>query len=286
MSELPRLIEEDDDLERELIRSAHHDRPGERALERTLLRLGVGLALPSAVASAAPATAAATQLGVTGLVKSLVTGVALGVVTAGGAHVAGRVLAQRAPGSPHALGSSASPSAPVPTGTHRSTLREAERPAPPTTEAVPAPAAATAPVEAAETAPLARPPSTSLEPRFPAPNSSSSTQRPGSSLGSFALDTHAISASALAAETQRVEAARRALADGRAALALTTLASYERDFPRGVLRPEALVLKVRALVAAGDRPAAEALGRRLIAQAPTSGHADAVRAALGHGTNP
>lgn len=286
MSELPRLIEEDDDFERDLIRSAHHDRPSERALERTLLHLGVGLALPSAIASAAPTAAAATQLGVTTLVKSLVTGLALGVVTAGGAHVTGRVLARRAPVAPMMLGPSASPAAPVSTGMRPSPLREADRTTPPALETAAVPAAAAEPVEPAETAPSTRPPGGSFAPRVVAPNSSSSVPKPGSSLGSFALDTRESSASALAAETQRLEAARRALADGRARLALTTLTSYERDFPRGVLRPEALVLKVRALVAAGDRQAAEALGRRLIAQAPTSGHADAVRAALGPGTNP
>jgi TolA-binding protein len=143
-------------------------------------------------------------------------------------------------------------------------------------------------VEPAGSASVARLPTGSLEPRVVAPHSSSavSVQRPASSLGSFPLDPRETAASALAVETQRLEAARHALADGRATLALTTLTSYERDFPRGVLRPEALVLKVRALVAAGDRQAAEALGRRLIAQAPTSRHADAVRAALGRGTNP
>jgi len=286
LSELPRLVEENDDFERDLIRSAHHDRPSERALERTLLRLGVGVALPSAIASAAPAAAAGTQLGVTALVKSLVTGLALGVVTAGGAHVTGRVLARRAPVAPTTLAPSAGPAAPMSTGTRPAPLREAERTTPPASQT--ASAAAPDLLVPAGSVPVARAPTGSPEPRVVAPNSSSpvAVPRPGSSLGSFAVDTRESSASALAAETQRLEAARRALADGRATLALTTLTSYERDFPRGVLRPEALVLKVRALVAAGDRQAAEALGRRLIAQAPTSGHADAVRAALGHGTNP
>jgi TolA-binding protein len=90
----------------------------------------------------------------------------------------------------------------------------------------------------------------------------------------------------LAEEMRLLDGARHALASGDARSALSNLASYERSFPSGALRPEASVLKVRALLAAGDRTGAEALGQRVIERAPRSEHADAVRAALGIRANP
>ena len=83
-----------------------------------------------------------------------------------------------------------------------------------------------------------------------------------------------------------LDAARRALASGAPQSALATLTTYERAFQNGVLRPEASVLKVRALLAAGDRAAAAALGQQVIEQAPNSEHAVAVRAVLGLRSNP
>jgi hypothetical protein len=83
-----------------------------------------------------------------------------------------------------------------------------------------------------------------------------------------------------------LDAARRALADHDPRGALSTLSSYERAFPNGALRPEASVLKVRALLAVGDRAGAAALAQRVIENAPRSEHAGAVRAALGLRSNP
>jgi hypothetical protein len=85
---------------------------------------------------------------------------------------------------------------------------------------------------------------------------------------------------------RRLDAARSALASGEPRSALSAILSYERAFPNGALQPEATVLKVRALLAAGDRAGAEALGRRVIEHTPRSEHAGAVRAALGLRSNP
>jgi TolA-binding protein len=105
-------------------------------------------------------------------------------------------------------------------------------------------------------------------------------------VGSFAPEVAQAPPTSLAEEMRLLDAARRVLASGDPQSALSTLVKYERAFPHGALRPEASVLKVRALLAAGDRAGAEALGQRIIEQAPRSEHADAVRAALGPRSNP
>ncbi|HEY5375675.1 MAG TPA: hypothetical protein VIK01_18480, partial [Polyangiaceae bacterium] len=88
-----RLIEADDELERDLIRSAHADQPSHRALERMLLGLGVELThLPSATASSTPGAATSGKIASTVLAKWLVTGVAIGVAAISGAQAVGRAL--------------------------------------------------------------------------------------------------------------------------------------------------------------------------------------------------
>jgi TolA-binding protein len=100
------------------------------------------------------------------------------------------------------------------------------------------------------------------------------------------LEAAPVPPTSLAQEMRVLDAARRVLASGDPQSALATLVEYEREFPNGALRPEASVLKVRALLAAGDRAGAEALAQRIIERAPQSEHADAVRAALGARSNP
>ncbi len=272
--QLPRLIEAEDELERELILSARSDEPSRRALERTLLSLGVGLtAVPVAAAGATPSVAAGGKLGAAVLAKWLLSGVALGLATAGAAHLSAVIgqPRQRATGAdarnsaaPHVRASAASRPAPA---NPSSGMAQPETPETP-------PRAARLPAAARE----APPPRTDEqrlveEPLGPAPASSA---RPADL--SFAVEQAPLAA--LARETALIDAARRALARGDAQGALATLAGYEREFSRGALEPEASVLKVRALLGAGDRAGAEALGRRIIAQAPRSEHARAVRAAL------
>jgi hypothetical protein len=83
-------------------------------------------------------------------------------------------------------------------------------------------------------------------------------------------------------EVSAVDAARQALARGAAAEAVARLEAYERDFGDGALLPEARVLEVRALLAAGERARARALGERIIAANPSSSHAEVVRRLLSH----
>jgi len=84
----------------------------------------------------------------------------------------------------------------------------------------------------------------------------------------------------LPAEVAALDAARQALAAGNAGDALRRIGLYERDFPGGVLREEATVLRIEALLRRGDRAGARALATRFLAMAPSSTHATRIRSLL------
>lgn len=285
-----RLIEADDQFERELIRSAHDDRPSQRALERMLLGLGVDLPqLPSAAAG----SATSGKLGGSVLAKWLFSGLAIGLSAIGGAEVVGRALDQRggqaAETAKPVVAALPSPAASVP-GIASSSPPEGELSTAQNSPSAFVPGArlrlAAGPLLGAAGAPnpLASSPSASPPSASPPIASAASSGRPG--VGSFVPEAEPALPATLAAEMRLLEAARRALASGAPRSALAALASYERAFQNGALGPEASLLKVRALLAAGDRAGAEALGRQVIAREPHSEHAGAVRAALGPRSNP
>ena len=86
--------------------------------------------------------------------------------------------------------------------------------------------------------------------------------------------------SALGEQVVELDRARRALGDGDAATALKRLDVYEARFPRGALRDEADVLRVEALLAAGDRAGAVRAGDRFLAAHAESPHAARVRSLI------
>ena len=91
----------------------------------------------------------------------------------------------------------------------------------------------------------------------------------------------ASSKSTLSAEVAALDRARKALAGGNSGGAMTELDRYRRDFPKGLLGAEATVLRVRALLAQGQRAQAESLGRRVIARNPKGFYAKQIRALIG-----
>jgi TolA-binding protein len=284
-----RLIEADDEFERELIRSAHSDRPSSRALERTLLGLGVELVkLPSAMAGSAASGTLTGKITGTVLAKWLVTGVAIGVAGITGAQAVGHALEQ------HARHMSAAPQrAAARPNAHATTAADRVASPPPPENRLSV--AASAPSASAPGAPLQIAANPILEvsaapiPRTPPPvvaERSLGAVPALPAVGSFALEAAHAPPPRLADEMRLLDAARRVLASGEPRSALASLDNYERAFPSGALRPEASVLKVRALLAAGERASAEALAQRIILRAPRSEHADAVRAELARRSNP
>ena len=291
-----RLIEADDEFERDLIRSAHDDRPSQRALERLLSGLGGQL---SKLPSSAPGVATSGKIGGVVLAKWLLAGVAVGLATIGAAEATGRALEHRGRHadegprqfvrtSPTLAASSEGVSLAAPREGPLSMPQDAPSALVPGARlrgaASPVPIAAAAPTPLASSA-IASSAIASAPPVATAPSpSATSPGRPA--VGSFALQPAEAPPTGLAQEMRLLDAARRALASGAPQSALATLATYERAFQNGVLRPEASVLKVRALLAAGDRAGAAALGQQVIEQAPHGEHAVAVRAALGLRSNP
>jgi len=260
MNEPRRLSElSADEFARDLILTARGDAPDPAAMRRTLASLGIGIGLPLGAATAQGAVVPA-KAGAAVIAKWLVTGVALGVATAGGAHVTERALRQRS--------------------TPESALVAAPRARPVTApvELHTAPGLA----ELAAPEPVPPPPPRALAPLVgprgaPPPTRSAMAPKLASEPASAPLapDT-------LEREVRAVDAARQALARGAAAEAVARLEAYEREFGVGALLPEARVLQVRALLAAGERARAATLAERIIAENPQSSHAGVVRGLLSH----
>ncbi|MDF2694323.1 MAG: hypothetical protein K0S65_2706 [Labilithrix sp.] len=84
--------------------------------------------------------------------------------------------------------------------------------------------------------------------------------------------------STLAREIALLDAVRTRLVAGDTARADLALAAYDAEFPDGLLRPEATVLRARSLLAQGRRADAERLAQEYLARDPNSVHATRIRA--------
>jgi hypothetical protein len=264
-----------DEFERDLLRSSRRDVGSERAYQRTLTSLGVGVLLPMAAAQAAEgamvaalSVAPAKSLGAVVLLKWLGSGMLLGVVTASGIGLSSRGEQQESRVQA-AVASAAVPVRRVPKLVASNPAVVLEAPSIPASDRTVNTTERRGP-RAPE--PIVASPVLSA-PALPAPRADVSDSMP--------TDTNT-----LEREMRLLDAARRALARDAAAEALTTLRTYANEFEHGALVPEARVLEVRALLAAGERERATALGRRIIARNPESRHAEAVRALLGRPSNP
>lgn len=279
MSELsPLLAGSPDELEALLLRSAEDDEPGDGALEQAGIALGLGasalaaMSATSALASggAALTNAAAKPLTLLSLAKWLGVGITAGLVTGGAAH-----LTTRAPETP-----SMTFVAPVNTeGTEPRVARAPARaPAPESvaTGEIPLPAPP-APVVVGGVAAAA--PTVAV----PAPLANTS---PGPSSASFeplAEESAVVlpPASTLGDETRALDRVREHLAAGRPAQALAEIQRYRAKWTRGALAAEATLLRIDALLRAGNRSAAELEANGLIARAPQSRYATRARTLLG-----
>jgi outer membrane protein assembly factor BamD (BamD/ComL family) len=82
-----------------------------------------------------------------------------------------------------------------------------------------------------------------------------------------------------------LDRAARAIGQKNGAEALSRLDEHAARFPRGVLAPEASVLRVEALMVKGDREEAQALADRFVAAHPTSPFAEKARRLVGGAKN-
>jgi hypothetical protein len=82
-------------------------------------------------------------------------------------------------------------------------------------------------------------------------------------------------------ELATLDSARRAIDAGDAARALSILDGYGQRFTAGVMGQEASILRVEALVKAGDRSAAERAADEFLRKNPTTPYAARVRSLVG-----
>ena len=86
--------------------------------------------------------------------------------------------------------------------------------------------------------------------------------------------------STVPAELALLDRARVAMDAGDTGRALSLLDGYARRFPRGHMTPEATVLRIEALVQAGDEAGATRLARAFLEGAPDTPYAARFRSLL------
>jgi hypothetical protein len=280
-----------------LLRAAAAERPPEQSLARTLTVLGVGASATGAAGAAGAATTGAATAGALGAGSAakatgiLVTsawvkwGVVVTAVTAAG--VAGNAVRTRvrlSSSSPaHALVGAAgiksaerrvvakSPepnSVPMPAGL--ATGEAAEEPAPdPSVAAEPVPRLNAAPVPVARNAPELAP-----------SRSVAKAPQPVVEEPPPAVEAPPVNMERLAEEVALVDRARGALAQGDAAGALVALDAYDASFKEHRFAPEALYLRMEALLRAGRPAAARSVADVLARTYPRSPNAARARQVL------
>ncbi len=105
---------------------------------------------------------------------------------------------------------------------------------------------------------------------------------PGAGVAKAAADdvTAPATGASLQREVELLDAVKQSLRDGDPAAAERALDAYDTEFPAGTLKPEAGFLRIRSLLARGERARAVALGDEILARHPNSVHAKRIRAVL------
>jgi hypothetical protein len=309
MTELQRLLENSaDEVERALLDAVRAERPHASGLRNTALALGLTASTANALAATLPAASGVgTALGVGATSGVLPLGSSSGAVTSAtattGASGAATALGSASLGVlgksllggtllsflalttlDRALGPSPNPASSALTV---SSVSRGEPPRP-----IPAAAMASAAVTAVpELSPLANPSASADNRRAPArlskPAAVAETdpvnRAPASAAFAplaqpqIASGAAAAANASLTAEIRLLDRARTALTAGDTVTAGRLLDAYASNRPSSVLTQEAGLLRVKLLLARGQRSAAAELARQLIATHPESSHVDSLR---------
>jgi hypothetical protein len=275
MDRFKRLLDTDaTEMERTLLDSARDDVPSARARSRTLAAMGVGAGV---LAGTSHAAHAATKLVATGAVSGATKGVGavsavvllkwVGTGAIVGSVVAAAVATATTPGlifSGHAAPAAGEQTVSV----HALSTRPAAAQYGAAGPSVVAPAPDRATIEASKHVPVTSP---------------EKGDRPAAVVTSPPIPAGAPvpAGSSVVAEVASLDRARAALAAGDAREAIARLSAHDVAFPTGALQPEAVVLRVRALVALGERGRAAQVANRFIAVHPESAQAGRLRALIG-----
>lgn len=153
----------------------------------------------------------------------------------------------------------------------RGVLRGPPPPLPPAPASIaPAPPTQTAPAE-----PAKEPEEATLRPSD-LPNAAT----PASQVPSALRAGPAPPSASIEREVELLDAVKAKLGAGETAGASSTLDTYDSEFREGTLRPEATVLRVRTLLARGERAMAEKVGADYLSKHSTGVHAKRIRALL------
>lgn len=244
-----RLERDDGSLLGQLLAAGDRDEPPPRAVRKTLLALGVASTVGGAAGSASATTSAVV------VVKWLL----IGAVAGTSLSLAGSALVDRTEPKP-----AATSGRPTVALEHPPIERKAMAPAPSSRSLRDTPPAPLPSRPAASAAGLPRMPvaSNPTAPALSGPPPAPSTPE---------------SSDALLEEAAMIERASSAVRAHDGARALAALRAYRARFPRGKLMPEASVLEVEALLAAGRNQAARAAARRFLAAHPDSPSAKRVK---------
>jgi hypothetical protein len=250
-----------DEFEALLLGAAKDDGPEPGAKLRTLAALGIASTV-AGTATAAASVAAGTS-GKAAVASGAASAAAAGA-KAGLAATLGKWIVLGALGGGLVVGGASAVTAPEPA------RLSAQRPF---AESIEVAARALAP-RAEAPGPVAAP---TPAPELAAPSEparSVASPRPAESAPEAKVDP-------LAGELAALDRAREALGSGSAVQALSALDAHDRQFPNGPLAPEALMLRIQALAAAGRHAEATRLGDTYLSAHPTGPYARRVRTLLG-----
>jgi hypothetical protein len=145
-----------------------------------------------------------------------------------------------------------------------------------------------APLQSAESTPAQRAP---VSRPTPVATSTADTQRtielgPDTVPAPRAKTPSSGRSSTLDDEVSMIDQARRAVASGDAPEALQIVGAYDTKYPGGALSQESTEIRIEALIAQGNRPAAERLATKFIAAHPSSPYVHRIHALLGEPKGP
>ena len=261
MEPRPLLEEDATEIERALLRAGRADGPRKEATARVLAAVQSLPSAPGLPAVPRPGHALASGLGEAGPAASvesagLVRWVKIGLfaVAVGGAATVAYYLAR-----PHGIVPSATP------------LIQETAPG-----EAPAPGRASVPPEVRQGVATAH----EEEPRLVAGEGNLQRRRASPSGRAHEASDSPLDRS-LGQETRALDRAREGLEAHRPSEVLRLLDEYHRRFPQGRLRPEAMVLRLAALVQAGRHGAADSLASQLLADEAYQTYAPRIRSLLG-----
>jgi hypothetical protein len=245
--------ESESDLELALLRAARHQAPPGAKQRAWLAASSVAgtTVLAAGTAAAGSATSAGSALAKAGTIATLKLVVGVTSVAA----VTGAVAYQVAYRAPLPAWMVEAPT--------RSSVTRSSAPSPQATVA----AQATLHVDAPSAAP----------PQVAAPPASAPQAPPQAARATVVPNANGTT---VATELALLDRAHIAIAAGAPAQALALLDDYVEKFPHGTLEPEATVLRVEALVKAGDRRAAGRAAEALLASSPDSPFARRIESLL------